>query len=120
MILKISRANYTNTLFAGLAQKFATVSANLLIENGLETGEITGMQFNFVQIGAYFQSVKIEIAPADDSDQSIQDLMFVFDNLEAVDDRGIQTLLREISTDTLIVALKACEESIKEKICQRC
>ncbi|MCF6193284.1 MAG: flagellar motor switch protein FliG, partial [Kangiellaceae bacterium] len=47
--------------------------------------------------------------------QKIQDLMFVFDNLEAVDDRGIQALLREISTDTLIVALKACEEAIKEK-----
>jgi len=52
----------------------------------------------------------------EDLAQSIQDLMFVFDNLESVDDRGIQTLLREISTDTLIVALKACEESIKEKI----
>lgn len=52
----------------------------------------------------------------EDLAQQIQDLMFVFDNLEQVDDRGIQALLREISTDTLIVALKACEESIKEKI----
>lgn len=52
----------------------------------------------------------------EDLAQKIQDLMFVFDNLESVDDRGIQALLREISTDTLIVALKACEEAIKEKI----
>ncbi len=52
----------------------------------------------------------------EDLAQKIEDLMFVFDNLSDVDDRGIQALLREISTDTLIIALKACEEDIKEKI----
>lgn len=52
----------------------------------------------------------------EDLAQQIEDLMFVFDNLVDVDDRGIQALLREISTDTLVVALKACEEDIKEKI----
>lgn len=46
----------------------------------------------------------------------IQDLMFVFDNLAGVDDRGIQTLLREVSSDTLIVALKGADAAIKEKI----
>lgn len=52
----------------------------------------------------------------EDLAQQIEDLMFVFDNLSDVDDRGIQALLREISTDTLVVALKACDEDIKEKI----
>ena len=52
----------------------------------------------------------------EDLAQQIEDLMFVFDNLSDVDDRGIQALLREISTDTLVVALKACDEEIKEKI----
>lgn len=46
----------------------------------------------------------------------IQDLMFVFENLVEVDDRGIQALLREISSDTLIIALKGSDEGIKEKI----
>lgn len=46
----------------------------------------------------------------------IQDLMFVFDNLIDVDDRGIQSLLREISSENLIVALKGADESIKDKI----
>ena len=46
----------------------------------------------------------------------IQDLMFVFDNLMDVDDRGIQSLLREISSENLIIALKGADESIKEKI----
>jgi len=48
--------------------------------------------------------------------QQIQDLMFVFDNLVDVDDRGIQTLLREVSTDNLVLALKGADEDIKEKI----
>ena len=46
----------------------------------------------------------------------IQDLMFVFDNLIDVDDRGIQSLLREISSENLIVALKGADDTIKEKI----
>jgi len=47
--------------------------------------------------------------------QQIEDLMFVFDNLVNVDDRGIQTLLREITTDNLVLALKAAEEPLKQK-----
>ena len=47
---------------------------------------------------------------------SIQELMFVFDNLVDVDDRGIQALLREVSSDNLTLALKAADEKIKDKI----
>ncbi len=46
----------------------------------------------------------------------IADLMFVFDNLSEVDDRGIQTLLREIATDTLKVALRGADQNLQEKI----
>lgn len=48
--------------------------------------------------------------------QQIEDLMFVFEDLVEVDDRGIQALLREVSSDSLIIALKGASESIKEKI----
>jgi flagellar motor switch protein FliG len=48
--------------------------------------------------------------------QQIQDLMFVFDNLIDVDDRGIQSLLREVSSETLILALKGADEAMKDKI----
>jgi len=47
---------------------------------------------------------------------SISELMFVFENLNEVDDRGIQALLREISTDTLTLALKGADEGLKDKI----
>lgn len=52
----------------------------------------------------------------EDLGNRIQDLMFVFDNLKDVDDRGIQALLREVSSEVLILALKGADEDLKEKI----
>ncbi|MEA2093395.1 MAG: flagellar motor switch protein FliG [Pseudomonadota bacterium] len=48
--------------------------------------------------------------------QEISELMFVFENLKDVNDRGIQALLREVSSDSLVVALKGADEEINEKI----
>jgi flagellar motor switch protein FliG len=48
--------------------------------------------------------------------QQIKDLLFVFDNLMDVDDRGIQALLREVGSDTLAVALRGAEPEVQEKI----
>lgn len=52
----------------------------------------------------------------EDMGNQIQDLMFVFDNLKDVDDRGVQMLLREVSSDVLIVALKGADNELQEKI----
>ncbi len=58
-----------------------------------------------------------EVKAVDESLASeIEDLMFVFEDLGAVDDRGIQTLLREVSSDSLIIAMKGSSEQVKEKI----
>jgi flagellar motor switch protein FliG len=51
-----------------------------------------------------------------DLGQSIQDLMFVFDNLNDIDDRAIQTILREVSSESLVLALKGADDRLKEKI----
>jgi flagellar motor switch protein FliG len=57
-----------------------------------------------------------EIGKADEQlTQKLQDLMFVFDDLVEIDDRGMQELLREIPGDKLIIALKATNEPLKEK-----
>jgi flagellar motor switch protein FliG len=57
-----------------------------------------------------------EINKADEAlSQKLQDLMFVFEDLAAIDDRGMQELLREIPGDKLIIALKACGEDMKQK-----
>ena len=46
----------------------------------------------------------------------IRQLMFIFDDLALVDDRGIQEILKEISSDDLARALKTASETVKEKI----
>lgn len=63
------------------------------------------------------QSISSRIGEIDgDLGNRIQELMFVFDDLAGVDDRGIQTLLREIGTETLGMALKGADAKVKEKI----
>lgn len=46
----------------------------------------------------------------------IEDLMFVFEDLAELDDRGMQTLLRDVPSATLITALKGTEPDVREKI----
>jgi len=48
--------------------------------------------------------------------ESIQDLMFVFADLVSIDDRGIQALLREVSSETLVLSLKGAEPDMQSKI----
>ena len=48
--------------------------------------------------------------------QKIQDNMFVFDDLIKVDDKGFQALLKEVQTDSLVLALKAASPDLREKV----
>jgi len=48
--------------------------------------------------------------------QTILDEMFVFENLLELDDRSIQLVLREVQSESLIVALKGCSNDLREKI----
>lgn len=48
--------------------------------------------------------------------EEIRRLMFVFEDLLGVDDRGMMAILKEVSTDDLKLALKTASEDLKEKI----
>lgn len=48
--------------------------------------------------------------------QRIQDEMFTFDNILELDDRAVQLLLREVQSESLIVALKGTSEELREKV----
>jgi flagellar motor switch protein FliG len=90
-------------------------------KNNVKSSNVGGIKaaaniLNFIDSsmeGEIMDSVKEVDA---DLGQNIQDLMFVFDNLNAVDDRDIQTILREISSESLVLALKGADEGLKEKI----
>ena len=48
--------------------------------------------------------------------QKIMDNMFTFDDVEKIDDKGIQALMKEVQSDSLIVALKGATPALREKI----
>ena len=89
---------------------------------GLQQGQfLGGLKFaaDIVNnLDSTIETVLMEhIREADESlGTKIQDLMFVFDDLKNIDDKGIQALMREVSSDVLVLALKAAEEDLKAKI----
>jgi flagellar motor switch protein FliG len=57
------------------------------------------------------------IAKVDESlGSKIQDLMFVFDDIAEIDDRGMQEVLRAVPSDKLLLAIKGADEPLKQKI----
>jgi flagellar motor switch protein FliG len=48
--------------------------------------------------------------------RTIEDEMFIFDNLMSVDDKGLGTLFRSVENDVLVVALKGAEPRLRDKI----
>ena len=55
---------------------------------------------------------------ADDPDlvEQIRRLMFVFEDIRLIDQKGIQTMLKEVENDELALALKTASEELKDKI----
>jgi len=42
--------------------------------------------------------------------------LFTFEDIFALDERSIQQIMREVSTETLTLSLKTCTDDLKEKI----
>ena len=69
-------------------------------------------------MGANIEGTVIESIRGHDPDlaQKIMDKMFVFDDLIKLDNKAIQTVLKEVASDTLISALKGAQPELKDKI----
>jgi len=98
-----------------LEKQFASTSNNTASAT-LGGIKCTANIMNFLDTSSESQLIESLREVDEDLAQEIQDLMFVFDNLAEVDDRGIQALMREISSEVLILALKGADESVKDKI----
>ncbi len=69
-------------------------------------------------LGAQIETPAVESIREHDPElaQKILDQMFTFDNLNDLDDRAVQLLLREVQSEALIVALKGAEQALRDKI----
>ncbi len=101
-----------------------------------EIDEVIGTQMNLTSIGGSLMDGKKKMAEIlnnsskevsealvemleqkePETAEKVKALMFVFEDLINVDDRGIQTILKEVSTSELALALKTASEELKEKI----
>lgn len=99
----------------------AIMEKQLSGNTGAQSATMGGIQtaaniLNFMEGSASAELIDSVVETDEEVGQKIQDKMFVFGNLIDVDDRGIQGLLKEVSTDVLTLALRGAEEALKEKI----
>ena len=67
--------------------------------------------------GSVETSVLDYIREADnDLAQKIMDSMFTFDDLVNIDDKGIQALLKEVQSESLVIALKGATPEMRDKV----
>ena len=106
---------------AALQELDEILESQLSGKNTAKSSMIGGVQtaaniLNFIE-GSRESSIMEGVRQVDeDLGERIQELMFVFANLVDVDDRGIQTLLREVTTESLVLALKGAEDELRDKI----
>jgi len=74
--------------------------------------EIINMMGSATEASAldYIRELDSELA------QKVMDNMFTFDDLDKVDDKGIQSLLKEVQSESLVLALKGANPDLREKI----
>jgi flagellar motor switch protein FliG len=76
------------------------------------TAEIINM------MGGSIETSVLDFIRETDNDlaQRIMDNMFTFDDMEGLEDKAIQTLLKEVQTESLVIALKGATPDMREKI----
>ncbi|MEO6895626.1 MAG: flagellar motor switch protein FliG [Caldimonas sp.] len=106
---------------AGLKDLNEVMSALLTGNDRMRTSMLGGAKAAAEMLNSMGASVETSaldfIRDADNElAQQIMDNMFSFEDLVKVDDKGIQALLKEIQTESLVIALKAAPAELKEKI----
>ncbi|MFO1270949.1 MAG: flagellar motor switch protein FliG [Rubrivivax sp.] len=69
-------------------------------------------------LGSAVETSVLDFVREADNDlaQKIMDNMFTFDDLEKIDDKGIQSLMKEVQSESLVIALKGATPGLREKI----
>ncbi len=69
-------------------------------------------------LGSAVETSVLDFVREADSDlaQKIMDNMFTFDDVEKIDDKGIQALMKEVQSESLVIALKGATPVLRDKI----
>ena len=106
----------------GALQELNTILEKQFSGNtGSKTKEMGGLRVAADIMNLLDKNIESEIMDSmkdvdEELSTKIQDLMFVFSNLNELDDRGVQALLGQVSSEVLILAVKGADKELSEKI----
>lgn len=119
VVLRISNLDYiTPTLIAQLDEVLKQELATL---GSIDTQQLGGVPPIAEMLNVMDKNSEQNImARVEEKDpqlaEEIRKLMFVFEDIIFIDDRGMQMLLKEVPNDKLVMAMKTAPDEIKEKI----
>ena len=96
------------------------LQSQLIAMGGKEGKKVGGVQAVAEILNAVDRATEEEVLSEIEEESSqmaedIRNLMFVFEDIKALDDRGVRELLKEISNEDLTTALKGASDELKEK-----
>ena len=85
-------------------------------KNNLGGPKVTAEMLNLM--GSAVETAVLDFVREADGElaQKIMDNMFTFDDLEKLDDKGFQLLLKEVQSESLVLALKGASPTLRDKI----
>lgn len=119
VVLRISSLDYISPSL--IAQVDEVLKQELATLGSIDTQQLGGVQPIADMLNVMDKNTEQNImARVEEKDpqlaEEIRKLMFVFEDIIFIDDRGMQTLLKEVPNDKLVMALKTAPEEIKDKI----
>ena len=119
VVLRISNIDFISPQL--IAQVDEVLKQELATLGSIDTQQLGGIQPIAEMLNSMDKSTEQNImARVEEKDpqlaEEIRKLMFVFEDIVFIDDRGMQSLLKEIANDKLVMALKTAPEEIKTKI----
>jgi len=119
VVLRISNLDFISP--ALIAQVDEVLKQELATLGSIDTQQLGGVQPIAEMLNVMDKTSEQNImARVEEKDpqlaEEIRKLMFVFEDIVFIDDRGMQLLLKEVPNDKLVIALKTAPDEIKDKI----
>ena len=119
VVKRVANMEQTNPeVIAEVEQGLEARLANMLSQSFEKIGGVETVAEMLNLVDRTTEKGIMEGLEAEDPDlvEEIRRLMFVFEDINLVDDKGIQAVLKEIENDELAIALKTASEDLKLKI----
>ena len=119
VVLRIANLDYISPTL--IAQVDEVLKQELATLGSIDTQQLGGTQPIAEMLNVMEKNIEQNImAKVEEKDpqlaEEIRKLMFVFEDIIFIDDRGMQMLLKEVDNGKLVLAMKTAPDEIKEKI----